>query len=139
MRLQHVSVAIAPDGAAAARAFYGDLLGRDKKPVPPKLDPRKLVWFSAAGDLELHLMRTGDEPPPHAHFCLAVDAGLAELTTGPWRAVAGSAAVFALAAVLAGAVAILLRSTAGWMSNLPRSAGSASGVLIGPARGPAAR
>ena len=47
--------------------------------MPPKLDPRELVWFSAAGDLELHLMQTGDEPPPHAHFCLAVDAGLDEL------------------------------------------------------------
>ena len=31
------------------------------------------------GDLELHLLRTGDEPPPSAHFCLAVDTGLDEL------------------------------------------------------------
>ena len=46
------------------------------------------------------------------------DAGLAELATGPWRAVAGSAAVFALSAVLAVAVAILLRSTAGSLSLL---------------------
>ena len=34
---------------------------------------------SAGGDLELHLMQTGDEPPPSAHFCLAVDSGLDEL------------------------------------------------------------
>ena len=51
------------------------------------------------------------------------DAGLAELgrTWGqgaPWRAVVGSAAVFALAAVLAVAVAILVRSTAGSLSLL---------------------
>jgi hypothetical protein len=31
-----------------------------------------------------------------------------------------------------------LRSTAGWISSLPRSAGSARAVLIGPARGRAA-
>jgi catechol 2,3-dioxygenase-like lactoylglutathione lyase family enzyme len=79
MRLQHVSVAIAADGADAARAFYGGLLGLEEKPVPPKLDPGELVWFDAGGDLELHLMQTGDGPPPRAHFALAVDTGLAEL------------------------------------------------------------
>jgi catechol 2,3-dioxygenase-like lactoylglutathione lyase family enzyme len=79
MRLQHVSVAIAADGADAAREFYGGLLGFEEKPVPPKLDPNKLVWFSAGGDLELHLLRSGDEAPPSAHFCLAVDSGLDEL------------------------------------------------------------
>jgi catechol 2,3-dioxygenase-like lactoylglutathione lyase family enzyme len=79
LRLQHVSIAIAADGADEARAFYGGLLGLEEKPVPPKLDPDELVWFAAAGDLELHLMRTGEEPPPSAHFCLAVDGGLDEL------------------------------------------------------------
>ena len=73
MRLQHVSVAIAADGADEARAFYGDLLGLEEKPVPPKLDPEQLVWFHLGGDLELHLMQTGDAPPPRAHFCIAVD------------------------------------------------------------------
>ena len=79
MRLQHVSIAIAPDGADAARAFYGGLLGLEEKPVPPKLDPSELVWFATGGDLELHLMQTGDGPPPNAHLALAVDAGLDEL------------------------------------------------------------
>ncbi|HEY7794649.1 MAG TPA: VOC family protein [Gaiellaceae bacterium] len=79
MRLQHVSVAIADDGADTARTFYGGLLGLREKPVPPKLDPGNLVWFETGGDLELHLMQTGDEPPPDAHFCLAVDSGLDEL------------------------------------------------------------
>ena len=73
MRLQHVSVAIAEEGADAAREFYGGLLGLEEKPVPPKLDPNELVWFRVGGDLELHLMRTGDEPPPNAHLCLAVE------------------------------------------------------------------
>ncbi len=79
MRLQHVSIAIAADGADAAREFYGGLLGLEEKPVPPKLDPNELIWFAAAGDLELHLLRSGDVPPPSAHFCLAVDEGLDEL------------------------------------------------------------
>jgi catechol 2,3-dioxygenase-like lactoylglutathione lyase family enzyme len=79
VRLQHVSVAIAADGADAARAFYGGLLGLEETPVPPKLDPQELVWFRVGGDLELHLMRTGDEAPRSAHFCLAVDSGLEEL------------------------------------------------------------
>jgi catechol 2,3-dioxygenase-like lactoylglutathione lyase family enzyme len=79
MRLQHISVAIAADGADDARAFYGELLGLEEKEVPPKLDPRELIWFRTGGDLELHLMRTGDGPPPNAHFCLAVESGLDEL------------------------------------------------------------
>ena len=79
MRLQHVSVAIASDGADEARAFYGGLLGLPEKPVPPKLDPDQLVWFELGGDLELHVMQTGDGPPPNAHFCSAVDDGLDEL------------------------------------------------------------
>ncbi len=79
MRLQHVSVAIAADGADAARAFYGELLGLEEKPVPPKLDPGELIWFRCSGDLELHLMQTGDQPPPSAHFCLAVESGLDDL------------------------------------------------------------
>jgi len=79
VRLQHVSVAIAADGADEARAFYGGVLGLEEKPVPPKLDPEHLVWFDLGGDLELHLMRTGDAAPPDAHFCLAVDDGLDEL------------------------------------------------------------
>jgi catechol 2,3-dioxygenase-like lactoylglutathione lyase family enzyme len=79
VRLQHVSVAIAADGADDGRTFYGGLLGLEEKPVPPKLDPAELVWFDLGGDLELHLMQTGDEPPPSAHFCIAVDTGLDEL------------------------------------------------------------
>ena len=79
MRLQHVSVAIAAEGADAARAFYGGLLGLVEKPVPPKLDPSELVWFALGGDRELHLLQSGDQPPPRAHFCIAVDSGLEEL------------------------------------------------------------
>ena len=82
MRLQHVSVAIAPDGADAARAFYGDLLGLEEKAVLPKLDRASSSGSAPGATYELHLMRTGDEPPPSAHLCLAVDSGLAELRAG---------------------------------------------------------
>jgi len=74
-----VSIAIAADGADEGRAFYGRLLGLEEKPVPPKLDPDQLVWFDLGGDLELHLMQTGDAPPRGAHFCIAVDDRLDEL------------------------------------------------------------
>jgi len=76
-----VSVSIARDGRERARAFYGGLLGLEEREVPPKLDPSQLVWFRAGGDLELHLMQTGDAAPERAHFCLAVDEDLGELRT----------------------------------------------------------
>ncbi len=76
MRLQHVSIAIPPDGAERGRAFYGGLLGLEERDVPPKLDPTQLVWFRVGGDLELHLLKTDDPPPELAHFCLAVEEDL---------------------------------------------------------------
>jgi catechol 2,3-dioxygenase-like lactoylglutathione lyase family enzyme len=73
MRLQHVSVVIPRDGADAARAFYGGLLGLDERDVLPKLDPASFIWFRVGGDLELHLMLGDETPPERAHFCLVVD------------------------------------------------------------------
>jgi len=78
MRLQHVSIAIPPDGADRARAFYGGLLGLEERDVPPKLDPGRLIWFRAGGDLELHLLMADDPPPENAHFCLVVEGELGE-------------------------------------------------------------
>jgi catechol 2,3-dioxygenase-like lactoylglutathione lyase family enzyme len=76
MRLQHVSIVIAADGADDARAFYGGLLGLEERDVPPKLDPAELIWFRVGGDLELHLMLDGERPPQRPHFCLVVDDDL---------------------------------------------------------------
>ena len=74
MRLQHVSIAISSDGDDAARAFYGGPLGLEERPVPPKLDASQLIWFRVGGsDMELHLLKSGDAPPPAAHFCLVAD------------------------------------------------------------------
>ena len=63
MRLQHVSVAASPEGAAEARAFYGGLLGLEEREVLPALDPNGFVWFRAGGDLELHVILTEERPP----------------------------------------------------------------------------
>jgi catechol 2,3-dioxygenase-like lactoylglutathione lyase family enzyme len=75
LRLQHVAIARPPGGDAAARAFYGGVLGLTEIAPPQSLAPLDLIWFRLAGDTELHIMveepvgqdRTG------RHFCLAVD------------------------------------------------------------------
>jgi catechol 2,3-dioxygenase-like lactoylglutathione lyase family enzyme len=79
VRLQHVSIAIPADGAGEARAFYGGVLGLEERDVLPKLDPAGFIWYRVGGDLELHLMLTGERPPEGPHFCLAVDGDLDEL------------------------------------------------------------
>jgi catechol 2,3-dioxygenase-like lactoylglutathione lyase family enzyme len=66
---------------AAARSFYGALLGLEERDVPPKLDASELVWFRVGGDRELHLFESGDDAPPSQHLCLRVDSGLDELRT----------------------------------------------------------
>lgn len=66
-------------GHDAARAFYGGLLGLEERDVPPTLDPARLVWFRAGGDLELHLFESTEGAPQGQHFCLRVDDGLDEL------------------------------------------------------------
>ena len=79
MRLQHVSIAIPPGGAAEARSFYGGTLGLEERDVAVGLEPGGFIWFRAGGDLELHLMLVDDPPPERAHFCLVVADGLDEL------------------------------------------------------------
>jgi catechol 2,3-dioxygenase-like lactoylglutathione lyase family enzyme len=73
MRLHHVTVAIPEHGAERARAFYGGLLGLEERDVLPRLDPARFVWYRVGGDLELHLMLSGEPQPVSPHFCLAVD------------------------------------------------------------------
>jgi catechol 2,3-dioxygenase-like lactoylglutathione lyase family enzyme len=74
VRLQHVSITIDRDAAEEARAFYGELLGLTERPVPPKLDPSRLIWFRVGRpNLELHLMLVDEVAPGDGHFCLAVD------------------------------------------------------------------
>ena len=70
MRLQHVSVPIPSGGEAAARAFYGDLLGLEERTIPRHLAPDGFIWYRVGGeDLELHLF-IGAAPTVDArHVC----------------------------------------------------------------------
>jgi catechol 2,3-dioxygenase-like lactoylglutathione lyase family enzyme len=73
VRLQHVSITVARDAAEEARAFYSELLGLTERPVPPNLDPSRLIWFRVGEpDLELHLMLVDGVAPGGGHFCLEV-------------------------------------------------------------------
>ncbi len=58
---------------AAARAFYGELLGLPEKPKPNALAVRGGVWFEQ-GELRLHLgVETPFRPARKAHPALLVD------------------------------------------------------------------
>ena len=74
MRLQHVAIGIAPDGAERARAFYGGLLGLEEQVPPPGVDQTMFIWFRVGDglDLHLHVLDEEDPPPVRAHFCLLV-------------------------------------------------------------------
>jgi hypothetical protein len=44
-RIDHVQLAIPPGGEAAARAFYGELLGLVEVPKPEPMRARGGIWF----------------------------------------------------------------------------------------------
>jgi len=54
LALHHVQLAMPKCGEAAARAFYGTLLGLPEVPKPAALQTRGGVWFER-GSLRLHL------------------------------------------------------------------------------------
>ena len=50
-RLHHVAVVDRRStGPTRARAFYGELLGREERDGPPKLDPTRIVWYRVGGE-----------------------------------------------------------------------------------------
>ena len=53
--LDHVQVAAPADCEAAARAFYGELLGLAELEKPAALAGRGGVWFALAGGAALHV------------------------------------------------------------------------------------
>ena len=65
--LDHVQVAAPKGGEAAARRFYGELLGLPELPKPPELAARGGCWF-ACGDGQLHVgIEVDFRPAKKAH------------------------------------------------------------------------
>jgi catechol 2,3-dioxygenase-like lactoylglutathione lyase family enzyme len=72
-RVQHVSVPRPPGSQAAARRFYGEVLGLEEVAVPEALAHLDLVWYRLS-DTELHLYAGPLAPEGYsAHFCIQVD------------------------------------------------------------------
>jgi catechol 2,3-dioxygenase-like lactoylglutathione lyase family enzyme len=73
-RIQHVSIPRPPGSHAAARDFYGGLLGLEEIEPPASLSALELVWFRL-GDTELHLFAEEPTGQDHSgrHFCIAVE------------------------------------------------------------------
>ena len=73
-RIQHVSVPRPPGSHAQTRAFYGELLGLEEKPVPDTIQHLDLIWYSLGGDTELHCFTEEPlEDRSGRHFCIEVD------------------------------------------------------------------
>jgi catechol 2,3-dioxygenase-like lactoylglutathione lyase family enzyme len=74
-RLQHVAIPRPPQSDAAARTFYGGLLGLTEITPPPMLQTLNVIWYQVGAESELHLFV--EEPMGQdrsgRHFCLAVD------------------------------------------------------------------
>lgn len=75
--LDHVQLAMPAGGEAAARAFYGGLLGLEEVAKPAALAPRGGCWFvgtGTAGGVAIHLGVEADfRPARKAHVALLVD------------------------------------------------------------------
>ena len=88
--IDHVQLAIPPGGEAAARVFYGDVLGLVEVPKPEAMRARGGMWFQA-GPVGLHLgIEDGMRPSMKAHPALVVsdlDALCARLAAAgcEWR------------------------------------------------------
>jgi catechol 2,3-dioxygenase-like lactoylglutathione lyase family enzyme len=78
LALDHVQVAMPAGGEAAARDFFGGLLGLDEITKPAELAARGGCWF-ALGSLQLHLGIDADfRAATKAHVALRSEA-LADL------------------------------------------------------------
>lgn len=72
--IHHVMVAIPVGGEAAARTFYGDLLGLPEIPKPKNMAARGGLWFIVCG-LGLHLGLEADfQPARKAHIAYEVSS-----------------------------------------------------------------
>ena len=91
--LDHLQVAMPRAKEAAARAFYGHVLGLAEIPKPEQLAARGGVWFQC-GPQQLHLgVEDVLRPAKKAHPAFAVedlDALARDLEAGDYRAVVDS-------------------------------------------------
>jgi catechol 2,3-dioxygenase-like lactoylglutathione lyase family enzyme len=70
--IDHVQLSITPGGEAAARRFYGELLGFTEVPKPAPMRARGGLWFQA-GPIGIHLGLEPDmRPLLKAHPALQV-------------------------------------------------------------------
>jgi catechol 2,3-dioxygenase-like lactoylglutathione lyase family enzyme len=73
--IDHVQVAAPPGCEAAARAFYGGLLGMAEVEKPAELAGRGGCWFAAGGQ-QLHVgVAEPFRPAEKAHPALVVESG----------------------------------------------------------------
>ncbi|MFL9864682.1 glyoxalase [Paraburkholderia fungorum] len=71
--IDHIQLAMPAGEEAAARYFFGDILGLRELPKPPELAARGGVWF-ACGTVQLHLGVAKDFTPARkAHPGFIVD------------------------------------------------------------------
>jgi catechol 2,3-dioxygenase-like lactoylglutathione lyase family enzyme len=73
--LHHTSVPMPPDGHAAARKFYGDILQLLEIKQPSTLAAGSVVWFRAGEDgQEVHVFVDSERNPnsTEQHLCLQV-------------------------------------------------------------------
>jgi len=74
LAIDHVQLAMPAGGEAAARSFYGGVLGLPEVSKPPHLARRGGCWFENE-DVKIHLGVEGDFRPAHkAHPALLVSA-----------------------------------------------------------------
>src|SRR5512138_3825117 len=72
VRIDHVQLAMPPDGDAAARHFYGEVLGFVEVRKPEAMRARGGMWFQA-GPVQIHLgVEPGMRPSVKAHPALVV-------------------------------------------------------------------
>ena len=70
LRIDHVQLSIPPGGEAAARRFYGELLGCREVPKPEAMRARGGMWFAEG----IHLgLEPEMKPLVKAHPALVVD------------------------------------------------------------------
>ena len=86
--IDHLQLAFPPGGEAAARTFYGEVLGLTELPKPEAMRARGGMWFQA-GPVQLHLgVEPGMRPSAKAHPALVVtqlDAWIARLADAGCR------------------------------------------------------